>query len=226
MEADTLIDFWRCVFSVVKERQEQGAPVNYQSVICEGFGLVGGMIGKIPDLNGVDLTDDLVCEWLRQSFLSKEEQKDLLLSQITLPGEKWKTVQGYSRYKVSTYGRVWSSWTGKILNGEQHDKYPVVMLTPDEGKVRRHRVHKLVAQAFIPNPHGYDTVDHIDEDHNNNRVDNLRWVSRKENIEAYMRNHGYWYNPRSKRNSDPVGGSNLSAGRCRRPLPRSRSRKK
>lgn len=195
MEADTLIGFWRCVFSVVKERQERGEPVNYRSVICDGFGFTGGSLGKIPDLCGVDLTDDLICEWLRQFFLAKDERKDWTLSQITLPGEEWKTIPGYSRYKVSTYGRVWSLWSGKILKSEQADRYPVVMLTPDEGKVRRHRVHRLVAQVFLPNPNGYDSVDHIDENHQNNRADNLRWVSRKENTEAYMRNHGYWYNP-------------------------------
>ena len=196
METDTLIDFWRCVFSVVKERQEQGAPVNYQSVICEGFGLVGGMIGKIPDLSGVDLTDDLVSEWLRQTFLSKEDQKDLLLSQITLPGEIWKTVRGYSRYKVSTYGRVWSCYHGKIMRPQKcGKKYPSLNVRTDEGKMRSVYVHRLVAQTFLPNPSGFDTIDHIDEDHDNNRVDNLRWMSRKENMEAHMRKHGYWYNP-------------------------------
>lgn len=43
-------------------------------------------------------------------------------------------------------------------------------------------LHRLVAVCFIPNPFGYDTVDHIDGDKSNNRIDNLRWVSRGTNI--------------------------------------------
>lgn len=43
-------------------------------------------------------------------------------------------------------------------------------------------LHRLIGVTFIPNPWGYDTVDHIDGDKSNNRIDNLRWVSRGTNI--------------------------------------------
>ena len=55
-------------------------------------------------------------------------------------------------------------------------------------------MHRLVAMTFIPNPEGYGTVDHINEDHMDARVCNLRWLSEKANREAYMKNHGYCYN--------------------------------
>lgn len=49
------------------------------------------------------------------------------------------------------------------------------------GKGKRFYVHRLVAQAFIDNPEKYPEIDHIDSDKSNNKVENLRWVTRKMN---------------------------------------------
>lgn len=53
-------------------------------------------------------------------------------------------------------------------------------------------VHRLVAQAFIPNPLGLRDVDHIDGNPTNNVVENLRWVSHKENLDAAIARRGNW----------------------------------
>jgi len=45
-------------------------------------------------------------------------------------------------------------------------------------------VHRIVATAFIPNPHGLKTVDHIDGNPHNNHVSNLRWMSMSDNLKA------------------------------------------
>lgn len=46
---------------------------------------------------------------------------------------------------------------------------------------RKQKIHRLVAEAYLPNPNNYDTVDHIDFNITNNCVNNLQWMSRHEN---------------------------------------------
>lgn len=209
MKTETLIDFWRSIFDVVKERQEHGLPVRYDDVICEDLCLRNRRFNSIPDLVGVEVTDELVYEFLRRSLIPKAKRIDEDLRSITLPGEEWKTIPGYSRYKASTLGRVWTSWSGKLLKPQMcGQRYPTVCVYTDDGKVRRAAVHRLVALTFIPNPEGHSTVDHINEDRMDARVCILRWMSEKDNREAYMANHGYWY--KAKGSKDGGGGpSNL-----------------
>ena len=105
--------------------------------------------------------------------------------------EEWRDVVGYEgRYQVSNFGRVMSLGTGqthkqkKILRTTtSRGKYLIVALTKD-GKTKSHTVHRLVAMAFIPNGDKTRTqLDHIDGDSFNNRSDNLRWCTGKENCQ-------------------------------------------
>jgi hypothetical protein len=43
-------------------------------------------------------------------------------------------------------------------------------------------IHRIIGEMFVPNPHGYKELDHIDRDKTNNRADNLRWCTRRENL--------------------------------------------
>ena len=92
--------------------------------------------------------------------------------------EEWKYVKGYTGlYSVSNYGNVQSHRTGKILKPAiNHKGYLIVQLSLS-GHKRNKRIHRLVAEVFIPNPDSLPEVDHIDNDMQNNRVDNLRWVT-------------------------------------------------
>lgn len=89
--------------------------------------------------------------------------------------ELWKEIG--NGYFVSNYGSVRH---GNKLLTIQYNAYPKYGYVRVNG--RTYRVHKLVARAFIPNPDGYTEVNHIDCDKTNNRVDNLEWISHKENI--------------------------------------------
>lgn len=93
---------------------------------------------------------------------------------------EWKQIQGYENYEVSNEGQVRNRKTGKILKPVKNST-GYLQVTLCKNKRKNYSIHRLVAEAFIPNPHGYDTVDHINYDKTDNRVENLRWMSRSNN---------------------------------------------
>ena len=98
--------------------------------------------------------------------------------------EIWKDIKGYEgKYQVSTYGNVRNKVTGYVMK-KRHtfDGYVKVTLTVNY-KAKDYRVHRLVAETFIPNTHNKETVNHIDGNKDNNCVDNLEWSSRHEQLE-------------------------------------------
>ena len=88
-------------------------------------------------------------------------------------------------YEVSNTGHVRMKTKDgykPIKHGINPDGYHTVKILNGIFARATYYVHRLVAVTFIPNPFGYDTVDHIDGDKNRNCKDNLRWVSRGTNI--------------------------------------------
>lgn len=110
------------------------------------------------------------------------------------PAEVWKPVVGYEGlYEVSNMGRVRSTehlvigkdgrrrvFPSKIRSLLTYKRYVYVNLY-DNQKCERHLVHRLVAEAFVPNPLNRDCVDHINTIRDDNRACNLKWVSHAEN---------------------------------------------
>ena len=96
-------------------------------------------------------------------------------------------IQGYEgRYSVTSDGRVWShpkgtnTKNGRWLSLDNSGRYPVVSLVKD-GQKKRHLVHRIVAQAYVVNPDGLPQVNHINGVRDDNRVENLEWVTASDN---------------------------------------------
>ena len=91
--------------------------------------------------------------------------------------EEFKTIKGYENYSISNIGNVKNNKTNRILKPYFQDEYKRITLNDN----KHFKVHRLVALAFIPNPNNKSDVDHINNNRSDNRVENLRWSSHKEN---------------------------------------------
>ena len=107
--------------------------------------------------------------------------------------EIWKDIKGYEGlYQVSNYGNVKSlnyrnTGKEKLLKSVQYNTgYLCVGLYNKPNKL--YLIHRLVAEAFIPNPDNLPCVNHKDEDKTNNHVNNLEWCTQLYNINYGSRN--------------------------------------
>ena len=96
--------------------------------------------------------------------------------------ENWRLIDGYDNYEVSSHGRVRNNKTSYIMQQRTDDKgYRGIDLHKD-GERKTHRVHRLVAFAFLNKNDEHTQVDHLDHDRSNNMLDNLRWVTQSINL--------------------------------------------
>lgn len=95
--------------------------------------------------------------------------------------------------KFSKSGRSTVEFSGKVMTPEVLSTgYLRVTLRDAQGNRKRPRIHQLVAKAFIPNPENKPEIDHIDGNRQNNRADNLRWVTHEENVMYARERNGNW----------------------------------
>lgn len=129
--------------------------------------------------------------------------------------EIWKEIEGYPNYQVSNMGRVKRLSTGyyrrteKILKPQLQNNGYLHIILSQKDKTKCILVHRLVAQAFMPNPNNLPQVNHKDENKQNNMVwvnydgsidydkSNLEWCDRKYNI-----NYGNGISKRVKTNKE------------------------
>lgn len=104
----------------------------------------------------------------------------------------WKDIPGYEGlYQVNQFGQVKSlprkGTKGGIMtmherkDGKHNKRYLRVALSKNN-QTKWFSVHRLVAEAFLPNPENLPEVDHINNNEMDNRVSNLQWINRKDNI--------------------------------------------
>lgn len=92
-----------------------------------------------------------------------------------------REVKGHEGYFVGEDGGVYMKMKPWLTSS----KYPHIKL---QGK--HYDVHRLVAEAFVPNPNNLPVVNHINEDREDNRAENLEWCTQQENIQKYLDNGG------------------------------------
>ena len=135
--------------------------------------------------------------WKNEEVQEVIKQKKVKKAKFIVPlfvvsqeGEEWRNIEGYDSYLISNKGRVMSKnyrGTGKrkILSPyytSQNRNYLQIKLKNNKGKLDSLFIHRLVAEAFIPNPQDKKEIDHIDTNPENNNVENLRWVTHTENM--------------------------------------------
>lgn len=110
---------------------------------------------------------------------------------VDLPDEEWKTIPGFDgMYQISNFGRV-RSYKGthggredipKLMKEHLNTKRYNQLGFCYKGKMKRILVHRLVAEAFIPNPENKPFINHKDGVRSHNHIDNLEWVTQSENM--------------------------------------------
>ncbi len=99
-----------------------------------------------------------------------------------LENEIWKDIIGYEGlYQISNKGRVKSVKLNSIRKSHLSDRGYQIITLRNKNHTKSVRIHRLVAIHFIPNPDNKEQVNHIDFDPLNNIVENLEWVTNREN---------------------------------------------
>ena len=94
-----------------------------------------------------------------------------------------KDIKGYEGlYGITSCGKVWSYRNECFLKPVVNQKGYLIVCLYKDGQSKMYRVHRLVAEAYLPNPENLPQVDHIDNDKTHNYVNNLQWITNRDNV--------------------------------------------
>ena len=142
-----------------------------------------------------DICDECV-DWLPGEFVFGD---DMYVDEFYMD-ERWKYISDFPNYLVSDKGRLWSTITNRFIEGTPTGRCGHIDVS-FKNKVRRdHRyTHRLVAEAFVPNPNNHTVVRHLDDDPSNNLSSNLEWGTQKDNMRDAIRNERFRFLTNSDR---------------------------
>lgn len=97
--------------------------------------------------------------------------------------KKWEDIKGYeSLYQVSNNGKIRNKQTGKILKAAISNKGYYMVALSKNNKIHSYTVHKLVMENHNRSSYKDEVINHIDSNKLNNHIDNLEYVTQKENV--------------------------------------------
>ena len=106
--------------------------------------------------------------------------------------EPFVKIKGYDGYEVSKTGKIKSLKTNRLLTPQKNNcGYLYILLTDQNKKVRINLIHRLVFDSFIGITDGLE-INHLDEDKENNRLDNLELITHEDNLKKYRDNHPFF----------------------------------
>ena len=97
-------------------------------------------------------------------------------------------IKGYEGYEVSNTGKIKSLKTNRLLTPQKNNcGYLYILLTDSNKKVKINLIHRLVFDSFVGITEGFE-INHLDENKENNRLDNLEWMTLEENLQHASEN--------------------------------------
>lgn len=100
----------------------------------------------------------------------------------------FQDIPGFSkRYMVDPHGRLYGKGRKTLMSAKKHNGYLYLSLKNDEDKKIYTSIHRMVALTFIPNPNNYPMVNHKNGNRSDNRVENLEWVTRSQNMKHALK---------------------------------------
>ena len=133
------------------------------------------------------LTDNTLMAMTKRELVARIRALEKMIEQADK--EEWKPVRDFEGlYEVSNTGKVRNRKNGYELSKFQNRFGYITVCLNKDGKVIQQKVHRLVAEAFIPNPGNKPQVNHKNGNKADNTVGNLEWVNQSENMLHASRN--------------------------------------